>query len=183
MRQLIYSLVLAVAPAVASAQKSSVDLPPQQITPSFGESQWNPPEAQVQRLVKQTYDYFSARDGKRFADAYANFSQSQKQTVPFDGWKGQLEEFYNKAGALEERRITKVTWYKNPSNAKPGIYAAVDFIGQFHNLALYCGFVAWHQQMDGSFELVREEANLVEKAVAVRMTPEMMKRARTEFRC
>ena len=103
--------------------------------------------------------------------------------MPFDGWKTQLQEFYDKAGALEGRKISKITWYQNPTGEKPGIYAATDFVGQFQNLSLQCGYVSWHQRMDGSFELVHEETNSIAKSVAVKMTPEMMQRAHATFGC
>lgn len=90
---------------------------------------------------------------------------------------------YEKAGTVEGRKIQKITWYKNPPNTQPGIYAAVDFTSQFSNLVLHCGYLAWRQQMDGTFELVREEENLIEKSVAAKMTPEMMQHARIQFKC
>lgn len=184
MRHLIFSLVLSVSPLFASAQRQpGLELPPQVVSPSFADSQWKPTDAQALRLTKETYDYFSAKDRKRFTEAYAKFSELQKQTVPYEGWKSQLEEFYGKAGAVQGRKISRITWYRNPPNAKPGIYAAADFSSQFENLALHCGFAAWHQQMDGSFELVREESTSLSKADAARMTPEMLQGFRAQFRC
>ncbi len=183
MRRLILASFLACAAAVASAQVPNLELPPQQISSSFGDSAWKPTDALVQGLVKQTNDYFKARDEKRFADAYAYFSPSQKQQVPFEGWKKQLEDFYAGAGAVEERSIKKITWYKNPPNTQPGIYAATDYSGKFQNLTLHCGYIAWRQLLNGTFELVREESNSIEKSVAAKMSAEDFKRVRVEFRC
>ena len=158
-------------------------LPPQQVSPSFQDTQSRPTDAQARKLVEQTYAYFAAKDEGRFADAYSTFSTSQKQTVPFDGWKAQLENFYRVAGSVQGRKIQKITWYKDPPNTQPGVYAAVDFTGQFPNLTLYCGYVAWRQQNDGALELVREEANSIAKSVAEKMPPELLQRARSQFRC
>ena len=183
MRSAFYVLISAIASTAAFAQQPPVDLPPQQASPSFQDAKNRPTEAQARRLVERTYAYFAAKDAGRFADAYSTFSATQKQTVPFDGWKAQLENFYRAAGSVQGRKIQKITWYKDPPNTQPGIYAAVDFTGQCPNLSLYCGFVAWRQQDDGALEIVREEANSIEKSVAERMTPEMMQRARNQFRC
>jgi hypothetical protein len=179
----LHALILVLASVVASAQPPAADLPPQQVSVFPGEVPWQPTDEQARRLVKQTNDYLSAQDEKRFADAYASFSPSQKQMVPFDGWQAGLLAFYDKAGAFEGRTIKKITWYKNPPNERPGIYAAADFAAQYQNLTLHCGYVAWHRQMDGSFEVVHEESNTIEKAVAARMTPEMMRSARASFKC
>ena len=182
-RRLSLALLLVLASIGASAQQPAADLPPQQVSASPGDPSWQPTDEQARRLLKQTNDFLSAQDEKRFADAYAYFSPSQKQTVPFDGWQTSLLGFYGKAGAFEGRTIKKITWYKNPPNEKPGIYAAADFAAQYQNLTLHCGYVAWHRQMDGSFEVVHEESNTIDKAVAARMTPEMMRSARAAFKC
>lgn len=107
MQKSLLALILAVSPAAVFSQQSTIELPPQQVSPSSGDGQWHPSDAQTRRLAKQTYAYFAARDGHRFVDAYAYFSVSQKQAVPFDGWKHQLETFYRRAGRVEARRIKK----------------------------------------------------------------------------
>ncbi len=183
MRSAFYVLISALASTAAIAQQPPADLPPQQVSPSFQDAKSRPTGVQARSVVERTYAYFAAKDSGRFADAYSNFSPSQKQTVPFNGWKTQLESFYRTAGSVQGRTIQKITWYKDPPNTAPGVYAAVDFTGQFPNLSLYCGFVAWRQQDDGALEIVREEANSIEKSVAEKMTPEMMQRARSQFRC
>jgi hypothetical protein len=183
MRIILGVLLFAITSAAAFAQRSAIELPEQQVSPSFPDAKSRPTDAQARKLVEQTYAYFAAKDEGRFADAYSTFSINQKRTVPFDGWKAQLENFYRDAGNGQGRKIQKITWYKDPPNTQPGVYAAVDFTGLFSNLSLYCGYVAWRQQMDGSFELVREEGNSIAKSVAEKMTPEMMQRARSQFRC
>lgn len=175
--------VLAQQPASAPAAQSAAELPVQHVAASNRDPQWKPTEAQGQRVIGETYAYFAAKDQRRFVDAYANFSASQKQMVPFDSWKAQLESFYGSAGAVWGRTVRKVTWYKDPANAQPGIYAAVDFSSQFANLALHCGFVAWRQQMDESFELVREEENSIPNSVMSKLTPEKLQSIRAQFRC
>jgi len=176
-------LVLAQAPASTPASQPPPDAPIQQVAASNRDTQWRPSEAQAQRVVRATYAYFTAKDERRFDDAYASFSEIQKQAMPFERWKADLESFYDSAGAAEGRTIRKVTWYKDPANAQPGIYAAVDFSSRFANLALHCGYVAWRQQMDGSFELVREEENSIPNDVMSKLTPEKLQGIRAQFRC
>jgi len=124
-----------------------------------------------------------ALHGARFEDAYAFFSADQKRTVAFEAWRADRVQFRAKVGAFEGRTIRKLTWYRNPPGAQPGIYVAADFSDQFENAALHCGYVAWHQRMDGSFEIVHEEDNLIDKPTAARMSPEMLQRAHAAFKC
>jgi hypothetical protein len=166
----------------AAAEPSRTD-PVQQVASTTQDTQWQPTESQRQRVVRDTYAYFAAKDERRLADAYSKFSASQKEAVPYDRWKADMESFYSTAGAVEGRTVRKVTWYKNPANAQPGIYAAVDFSSRFSKLSLHCGFVAWRQQMDGSFQVVREEENSIPEAEMSKLTPETLLKIRAQFRC
>lgn len=191
MRSPITALILFAASGAALAQLPASTPPSQaaaestshQVTASNPDAQWKPKDEQERRVVQAATNYFAARDERRFADAYALFSASQKQVVPFEGWKTQSESFYSSAGKPEGRTIRKVTWYKNPANVQPGIYAAVDFESRFSNLALHCGYVVWRQQMDGSFELVREEENSIPNSIMPKLTPEKLQSIRAQFRC
>lgn len=183
MRVLIVSSALSILSFVAASAEPVADLPPQEMSAPFRDAQMGSTQTQAQKLMEQTKAYFAAKDEARFEDAYAFFSESQKRTVPFDGWRAQLENFYREAGAVQSRTVRKITWYKDPPNAQPGIYVAVDFSGNFPHLTLYCGFVAWRQKADGAFEVVREEANSITSSVAEKMSPDMMQNARRMFRC
>ena len=87
------------------------------------------------------------------------------------------------AGTPQGRTLKKVTWYKNPANAPPGVYAAVDFSSQFAELSLHCGFVAMHLQMDGSFGVAREEENSIHRREMAKLSPEALQRIRAQYRC
>ena len=41
----------------------------------------------------------------------------------------------------------------------------MDFASEFANLDIHCGYVAWYMQEDGSFRVVREEENSIDKAI------------------
>lgn len=147
------------------------------------DSQWRPTSAQVQHVERQTLSYFAAKDGRKYQEAYALLSATQKQTLPFDRWSTLAEEFNSKAGEVRGRSIRKVTWYKDPPNTQPGVYAAADFSGLFDNAAAHCGYVVWHEQADGSFLLVREEQNFLDKATEAKLKPSEREKVRAQFGC
>jgi hypothetical protein len=183
MRSFTAFILAVLVPVVAGAQPASDELPPQKVMPAPDGSTWQPPTVQARRLVQVTTDYFADQDNGRFEQAYALLSADQKHLVPFEAWRDRRSAFHAKAGALQSRTIRKITWYRNPPDARPGIYVATDFSDQFENTALHCGFVSWHQRMDGSFEVVHEEENAIDKPTAARMTPEQMQQARAAFKC
>lgn len=82
-----------------------------------------------------------------------------KQSITFATWKSKAVDFNARAGAVGQRAIVKITWYRNPPQVEPGLYAAVDFSSRFAQVDLHCGFLAWREQLDGKFLLVREEEN------------------------
>jgi hypothetical protein len=190
MKSVLFVLALSLLSGAARAQQplptasqSPAAGPAQIVAPTNPDPRWKPTEAQQQRVVTDTMAYFSARDERRFADAYARFSAGRKAVTSPDQWRANMERFYSASGTLEARTIRRVTWYQNPGNAQPGIYAAVDFSSQFSELSLHCGFIAWRQQMDGSFELVREEENFIPKAEAAKLSPNRLREIRTQFGC
>lgn len=157
--------------------------PPPAVSVANGDRSWRPTSAQVQRVERNTYAYFAAKDTRRYRDAYAQLSPSQKSTTPLERWSSLAEDFNVKAGDVKARSIRKITWYKDPPNVAPGVYAAVDFSSEFSNAAAHCGYVAWHEQADGSFLLVREEQNFIDKASAAKMKPAERERVRAQFGC
>ena len=140
-------------------------------------------EEQIKRVEGLTSKYFAAKDQGRYQEAYDMQAASQKAVAPFAQFKERVEAFNARAGAARNRSVKKVTWYRNPPQVAPGLYAAVDFTSEFANLVVHCGFVAWHQQPDGNFLVVREEENSVDKVTAHKMTTESLDEVRAQFRC
>ena len=138
---------------------------------------------QIKQVEQLTMSYFGARDERRYPDAYALFAPAQKQAVALVSWQANVEAFNARAGALRQRAIRNITWYLDPPQAAPGVYAAVDFDSQFANMAVHCGFVAWQQQKDGSFLLVREEENSLDKATAQKLQPAELEKVRARLGC
>jgi Protein of unknown function (DUF4019) len=145
------------------------------------DGRWRPTAAQEEQVSSLTYAYFSARDGGKYRDAYTMFSPTQQQKVPFEPWTSRIEQFNAKAGQVKSRKIDKITWYKDPPNVAPGLYAAVDFSSEFANIAIHCGFVAWHMQEDGSFRVVREEENYIDKVTQQKLRGEDLDKLRAQF--
>ncbi len=147
------------------------------------DAQWHPTDAQVQLIVRQTYAYFAAKDAGKFQEAYALMSPAQKNVAPFDGWTASSGKFNLEAGPVVSRAIRKVTWYKDPPGAAPGIYAAVDYLSKFANVDIHCGYVVWNEQVDGSFLLVREEQNYISRDMQQKIRPEDLEKVRAQFGC
>jgi hypothetical protein len=138
---------------------------------------------QVRRVEQQTRLYFEAKDQGRYAGAYDLMAASLKQGMSFGAWKGKAEAFNASAGAVERRTISGITWYHNPPHVEPGLYAAVDFTSKFAEVDLHCGFLAWREQPDGKFVLVREEENYLDKQTRQKLKPGDFEKVRQQFRC
>ena len=152
-------------------------------SPKNADSQWHPAAAQVQRVGLQSIAYFAAKDGRRYKEAYELLSPASKQITPFERWRSVAEDSSAKMGEVLHRDIKKITWYKNPPQAAPGTYAAVDFSSQFTNANIHCGYLVWSEQGDGSFLMVREEENFIEKATEHKLKPNELKKVRAQFGC
>ena len=104
---------------------------------------WKPSANDQSQIESQTYRYYGAKDAGDYAAAYAIFDKGMKEAAHFDTWSANAQSQNTKAGHIRSRRILKITWYKDPPSApEPGIYAAVDFSGQFENDPIYCGYLA-----------------------------------------
>ncbi|WP_432730253.1 DUF4019 domain-containing protein [Variovorax sp. W6] len=142
------------------------------------------PEEDQKQVEALTYQYLKARDSGDFAKAYGFFADSMKATVSQENWSSDAKKFNAVAGPVTSRSIRKITRYDNPPSApRPGIYIAADLVSQFQNMDVHCGYVVWYGQSDGSFQVIREEANYISKATQQRMTPEQLTAFKAGARC
>ena len=143
------------------------------------------PDAATQRaLAQETYAYFKAKDGGAYDKAYARIAPSMTAYLTPDLYKADAQRFNAEAGKVEERRITRLTWCRDPADAPaPGLYVAADFRSSFPNIHLHCGYVMWHQEADGRFRIVREEQSFIDKAMARQLPPERLAPLATQFGC
>ncbi|QYF92640.1 DUF4019 domain-containing protein [Massilia sp. PAMC28688] len=138
---------------------------------------------QVRRVEQQTQLYFDAKDHGRHSGAYDLMSPSMRQSISFSTWRDRAAAFNVKAGPVRQRVISNVTWYRDPPQVPPGLYAAVDFTSKFAEIDLHCGFLAWHEQSDGKFVLVREEENYLDRKTMQSLTPADLAKIERGFRC
>lgn len=140
-----------------------------------------PTEEDKKLIEKLTYQYFSAKDAGNYRAAYSHLTTSAQEASPFDRWRMSAEQFNTLAGKPINRVIKKITWYKDPPSATPGIYAATDFGSRFENIDIHCGFIGWHKQSDGSFKVVREEQNYIDKKQQEKMDKATMANVKSKF--
>jgi len=112
--------------------------------------------------------YLEAKDTGRLQDAYAFFTDLEKQYESLDAFVKRAGAFNATAGAVKERRILVLTWTKDPHDAPvPGIYAAFDLVSRFANIERHCGFLILYQAPSGgAFQVMREEENVLDNATA-----------------
>lgn len=186
MRTVANLLTRVLTVGVAGAATGQVDTtvrPSQKVLSPATEPNWHPTAEQQELIQKVTQAYFAARDNGRSEEAYGRLSPRQKQILPFGTYRQKLEDFNAKSGVVQARTLRAVTWYKDQPQGGPGLYVAVDYSSQFSNLALHCGYLVWQEQPDGTFLLIREEANVIDKEMMAKLKPEEIQKVRREYRC
>ncbi|MEA3013439.1 MAG: hypothetical protein QOD42_1984 [Sphingomonadales bacterium] len=179
--QNLFAALAAAALALQAQGPAAPDLPP--IAERSG-TDWRASDADRQAVVDSTLAYLQAKDGGRYDAAWAFLTPGNRQRFPLAAWSEEARAFNASAGAVAERRVTRLTWYDNPPAAgEPGIYAAVDFTSDFANLHFLCGFLIWRRQEDGGWRLAREEQNMVSRAEAPELTAEQRANARRAMHC
>lgn len=143
-----------------------------------------PDEATQRAALEQSYAYFRAKDGGHYDRAYAMIAPSMRSYLKPGLYTSESARFNAEAGKVEERRVTRLTWYRDPPDAPaPGLYVAADFRSRFPNIHLHCGYLMWHQEPNGRFRLVREEQSFIDKGMAARTPPEQLRGLENRFGC
>jgi hypothetical protein len=103
-------------------------------------------------------DYYARRDRGDFKGAYSMFQPGILGEE--GGWAKEMAASNKRIGE-GRRRVTGITWYVNPDGAPhPGIYVAIDFVGEFPSAYFYCGYLALYRRGPGSYAITREEQNM-----------------------
>lgn len=144
---------------------------------------WQPTPEQRATAVSTATAYFAAKDAGRYEDAYAYFSTEQKAMVPFERWQSSSRKLADSAGQAGGRTLVQVTWYNDAKDAPPGVFAAVDYRAEFANMAIYCGFLALAAQADGSFQVIREELNVISKEEIKALAPDVIAQFQAQAGC
>lgn len=102
--------------------------------------------------------YYSKRDSGDFDAAFSMFAPDVLSDRT--SWAEEMAA-QNKRIGSGKRRVTGITWYVNPDQAPhPGIYVAIDFVGEFPKAYFYCGYVVLYRRAPGTYEMTREEQNI-----------------------
>ena len=115
--------------------------------------------------VRKLFDsYYAKRDSGDILGALAMLSPATR-TDPAE-WGPSVRAF-NKELGPGTRRITAVSWEIDPQAAdRPGIYAALDFVGDYPAAHFYCGYIGLYRLGPGRYQIVREEQNSFMRGVA-----------------
>lgn len=147
-------------PTISGYFKEFRCVAPDRRTYSPAPADWKPSpadEAEVRRIFET---YYSKRDAGQFEAATAMFQQEVREEQP----SAEDQRTFNRKLGSGKRRITGVTWYVNPPSAPhPGVYVALDFIGDYPALHVYCGYIVLYRNGAGSYEITREEQNMFER--------------------
>lgn len=120
---------------------------------------WRPSNADYQSVMDTISKYYAARDKGDIGGSYALLDNGMGLSTK--EWKGVSDDFAAKTGSVISHRVVKLTWEKDPQSASgPGIYAAADFVDHYE-LATDCGYLALHQQPNGSFLVIHEENGFI----------------------
>jgi hypothetical protein len=135
-------------------------------------------------IVELSKIFLKDKEARRYDRAYAMLAPSMRAYLTPELFRDDAEKFTAQAGKPGEPEFTRFTWYRDPPDApEPGLYAAVDFTGHYDDLALMCGYLMWHKLPDGSFKVVREEQNFIDKNGAQQMVPEQRRKLPEMFGC
>lgn len=118
---------------------------------------WKPSSSDEVDVRRFFGSYYSLRDSGAASKAVALFDSN----VVGDPkkWGSDVAAFNLKLGQ-GKRRITGVTWYVNPAQAeRAGVFAAIDFIGEYPSMHFYCGYLMLFRRGAGSYDILREEQN------------------------
>lgn len=126
-----------------------------------GPADWTASASDEIDVRKHFASYYGKRDGGDYTGALA-MMRPETRSDPVS-WANQMRLFNRK---LEKgsRELTKVTWYVNPeASDRPGVYAALDFIGTYPGVHLYCGYIVLYRLGPANYEIVREEQNTFDR--------------------
>lgn len=125
---------------------------------------WQPNEKQKHLVETQFKKYKALLHNKKYEEAFQLHTSDFKQVMPFDKWLHTLKSSLKGTGGNSKYVATKITWYKNSSNApKLGIYSAVDYECSYANFNTCTGFVILYSEQGDNFAITRTEENRVVK--------------------
>lgn len=123
--------------------------------------EWAPSETDKREALAFTTRWLALKDEGKGEQAYALFSPLFREKVAFADWNARLGKFRGMAGPVRERRIVRVTWFKDPPQADvPGVYAALEVHGGFERIPEHLEKVILYRAPGAaSFSVLRNEVD------------------------
>lgn len=161
--------LLTVLPTAALAQTKPREV---NVTPDSAPG-WLPSEDLERQALDAMRAYFAAWDSGKADQAYALMTPINREATPYPDFQKATATFNAESGALIARRVLKITWTKDPSDApSPGIYVAIDESARYAGISRQCGYVILFQAPTGGpFQLMRVENSYISDASAAKMAP------------
>lgn len=174
---LLIALALAcAAPAAAQTANRPATPQPQRTISITADSarDWVPSDALQTAAEQAAARYFAARDGGKFAEAYAMLTEANRALQTPADFQTDSEALQASTGALTARTLTQTTWTKDSARAPaPGIYAAIDFTSRYAKADRECGYIILYQPpTGGAFQVMREERIVLDNETAATITRE-----------
>jgi len=99
-------------------------------------------------------------------------------------WKSQKRSFQALAGRAVHLSVVKITVYDNPpAAARPGLYVAADYVNEYQNMPLHCGYLMWFREANGQFRIAREEVGYMTAEELKKLPPAQLATTRRQLRC
>jgi hypothetical protein len=154
------------------------------IEPGIPDAGWRPGPADDAAVQAATESFFAAREAGRFDDAYRFYDRTMQATSSSAEFAQAASLLNAERGRRRGFRNVAVTWYDQPPNAPvPGAYAAVDFVGDYENVHLMCGYALWLLQPDRTWRMVTLVENNFLRNDTPNPTADDLARTRALFRC
>ncbi|MGY3266772.1 hypothetical protein [Lysobacter sp. HA35] len=115
------------------------------------------------RVRSNMLDYLKARDAGDRAMLASIYSSEMKRALLNDGMIKASVAFRDAAGGPGAPRLSELDWQDDPEGTEPGRYVAVDYIVDYPNGAVSCGYVGWRQLSPELYEIIRVEQGDLER--------------------
>lgn len=142
------------------------------------------PDSTLESAVKViALNFLADYEGGDGMASWSLLSAPMKQSHPLADWRAEVRKRAAAIGAESEHRIAKLTWYVDPPNGPPGIFAALDYGGKSRKQAFLCGYVALVRGSDGQWSVARVESGWIPVEVAKGAAPDHLAQLKQSMRC
>jgi hypothetical protein len=171
--------------SISALQAAAQDAPVLDVVNVTSDSEpgWVPNKEQREAAEKLARNFFAAKDSNQGEKAFLMLMPSTRETLSLSTYSAQVLKFNADAGPIVERLFTTTTWTKDSARGPvPGVYAAIDIVSRFAEVARHCGYLILYQPPEGGeFQIMRHEEvfmpNKVAKAIEKENSAEEVERA------